>query len=95
MALFDSRQRYETAVDVSIVRDCLLIGIIVIPMFVLALRFWTAPVYLNYTIKLNAFVVPLALVVVFFAQHVDVILLGILVLIMNIYVFWYHVDPPQ
>ena len=62
-------------------------------MFILGLRFWTAPVYLKYNSKANATSAPLAIPVVFFGYHSDIKLMGALVFAMNFYVFWYHVDP--
>ena len=79
----------------QIMRDVAFIFLIIIPMFITGMRFMTAPVYLNYSCKLTAFVTPLAALPVFWAHHFDVMLLGILVFIMNFYAFWYHVDPPK
>jgi len=51
----------------------------VIPMFIIALRFQTAPVYINFTNKLNSFVAPFAFIIIFQAHHLDIKLLGVLV----------------
>jgi hypothetical protein len=67
----------------------------VIPMFVLGLKFWTAPIYSAYASKANATLAPLALIPIFFSYHMDVRVMGVVVLMMNAYVFWYHVDPPE
>jgi hypothetical protein len=64
-------------------------------MFIIGLRYWTSPVYLKYTLKLNSLIAPLALVVIFKSSHLDILCLGILVLLMNIYSFWCHIDPPR
>lgn len=80
---------YDTVYDV-----CYLIFIIC-PLFVLALRFWTAPVYLNYNLRINSFLVPTCFPVVFLATDWDIVFLALLVIFMNVYVFWYHVDPPR
>jgi hypothetical protein len=65
------------------------------PGFILGLRFWTAPAYLKYSLKTNALVAPAIVLSLFAAHHSDVILMGVLVSLMNFYVFWYHIDPPQ
>lgn len=62
-------------------------------MFIIGLRFWTAPVYLKYNSKINSLFTPLALPVIFYGKHSDIKMLGFLVMIMNFYVFWYHADP--
>ena len=67
---------------------------LLVPMFILGLKFWTAPIYSAYASKLNACVAPLAMGPIFFSHHIDITLMGIVVLLMNSYVFWYHVDPP-
>ena len=67
---------------------------IIFPMFIIGLRFWTAPTYLKYSLRINAFSAPIALIPSFFGHHCDIKALGIIVLFMNVYVFWYHADPP-
>jgi hypothetical protein len=73
----------------------MLILFMVIPLFVIGLRFWTAPVYMKYSRRINSCCTPLCFFIIFFSDHMDVLLLGVLVWLMNIYVFWYHIDPPQ
>ena len=63
-------------------------------MFTLALRFWTAPVYLNYRLKINSFIAPIGMVFGFLADDFDILCLLALVTWMNFYVFWYHMAPP-
>ena len=94
LALFETRLVHVYN-SYKVLKDCFIYFFVIIPMFLLGLRFWTAPVYLKYTVRLNSFVVPLALPIVFFSEHLDMMLLGGLCGLMNIYVFWYHVDPPQ
>ena len=93
LALFDSRPTPLT-IDMDIIKDTLMIIVIIVPLFIIGLRFWTAPAYLAYTLQINSYIAPLTLPVMFCCSHFDVLFLGLLVLIMNIYVFWYHVDPP-
>ena len=93
LALFDSRAPTQV-LDTQSLKDTALIIFGIVPLFIIGLRFWTAPAYLKYTRKMNGYLVPTTLPIIFLASHIDVILLGVLVLIMNIYVFWYHIDPP-
>ena len=93
LALFDSRPT-PIVVDFTIIKDTLMIFLIIIPLFVIGLRFWTAPAYLAYTLQINSFIAPITLPVMFYCSHFDVLFLGMLVTLMNVYVFWYHVDPP-
>ena len=93
LALFDSRK--TNLLEHNVLVDCGCFLLVIIPLYVIALRFWTAPSYLNYKNKLNSFVAPLAIPVIFLATHWDIIFLAIQVLWMNFYVFWYHIDPPQ
>ena len=79
----------------KVMSDCAIYFFAIVPMFLLGLRFWTAPVYLKYTLRVNSLVVPLAAPIVFFSEHLDMMLLGGLCFIMNIFVFWYHVDRPE
>jgi hypothetical protein len=78
-----------------VIIDCLFFVLIIVPLYIIALRFWTAPAYLNYKNKINAWVAPIAVPVIFLATHWDIIFLAILVIWMNFYVFWYHIDPPS
>uniref|UniRef100_A0A7S3FTX4 Uncharacterized protein n=1 Tax=Strombidium rassoulzadegani TaxID=1082188 RepID=A0A7S3FTX4_9SPIT len=94
LALFDQRLPASLMTTSSFV-DSFLLVLGVIPSFVVGLRFWTAPVYFKYTLKLNSFIVPLIAVLIFAASHIDIILLGCLSLLMNLYCFWYHIDPPR
>lgn len=64
-------------------------------MFILGLKFWTAPIYSAYASKMNTFSVPFAMIPMFFSNHIDLSLMSGIVMIMNAYVFWYHVDPPE
>lgn len=93
LALFDTRAP-TSVLDSEILKDTVLILLGIVPLFIIGLRFWTAPAYLKYTRKMNAYLAPATLPIIFGASHIDVVLLGILVLLMNLYVFWYHIDPP-
>jgi hypothetical protein len=94
MALFDSRL-HSSIYSETLIRDFSLLVIVVLPLFILGLKFWTAPIYSAYASKLNSVLSPLSLVAIFFGSHLDIKLMGIIVLMMNSYVFWYHVDPPE
>ena len=94
LAIFDQRPQKNLIYNFEILKDLFLLIFGIFPFFIIGLRFWTAPVYLNYNLKINSFIVPIILIVIFAASHIDIIFLGFLVLIMNFYVFWYHSDPP-
>lgn len=94
LALFDNRIQ-KGIYSSSMFRDLLLLTIIVIPLFVLGLKFWTAPIYSAYASKSNSIVAPLAMFPIFASKHIDLTMMGIIVLLMNAYVFWYHTDPPE
>lgn len=90
LVIFDSRS--SSSPDLNI--NCALISFVVVPLFIIGLRFWTAPVYTLYALKMNSVLAPLSMVAIFGATHIDVVLMGVLVFLMNAFVFWYHVDPP-
>lgn len=93
LALFESRPPiifdWEHAIDIF--------GLVFIitPLFITGLRYFTAPVYLNYRLKINAVVLPLAVPYLYLATHWDILLLTVLVSYMNFHPFWYHMDPPS
>jgi hypothetical protein len=92
LAIFETRQQ-EISTNMKI--DCLILFLVIFPCFIIALRFWTAPVYLNFRSKLNAYSVMVSFPLLFFAFHTDIILLLMLVTWMNVYALWYHCDPPS
>jgi len=94
LALFDGRPP-DVIHSKIILYDTALLVFMVIPMFIIALRFQTAPVYINFTNKLNSFVAPFAWVIIFTAHHLDIKLLGVLVGWINFQAFYYHTDMPQ
>lgn len=94
LALFDSRP-LKVLISTMVLKDCFYLTAVIIPLFIIGLRYWTSPVYLKYTLKLNSLVGPIALLPIFHASHMDILCLGVLVLFMNIYSFWCHVDPPR
>ena len=95
LAIFEERDGMSHHIPkICLWKDALMIFVIIIPLFIVGLRFWTSPSYLKYSLRINAMVAPLALLPTFFAYHGDVKTLGFLVLIMNVYVFWYHAEPP-
>lgn len=93
LALFDSRLVHVYN-SYKVLKDVLIWTFGILPLFIMGLRFWTAPVYLKYSVRMNSFALPLTMPIVFFCEHLDMMLLGGLCFFMNIYVFWYHVDPP-
>jgi len=93
LALFDDRVK-SYHLSRSLYLDTFLTLGIITPLFIVGLKFWTAPVYTPYASKINALVAPFGIIVAFISNHADVIMMGTLVALMNAYVFWYHVDPP-
>ena len=75
--------------------DILYLVFLIIPSFVVGLRFFTAPVYLKYGLRINALIAPIVLPAIFYSKNTDIILMGVLPLFMNLYAFWGHADPPQ
>ena len=67
--------------------------LIVLPMFIAGLKFWTAPVYLRYRSKINGTIVPLSVLPMFFSQDWDLMFMGMLVFFANFYSFWHHLVP--
>ena len=70
LALFDHRPK-DVLHDMSVWKDCFWLVVIIVPEFVIGMRFWTAPVYLNYQRRLNSFVAPLCLLPVFLGTHLQ------------------------
>lgn len=94
LALFDSRKA-STVLTHSVMVDLAVLVFAIVPAFILGLRFVTAPVYINYRLKINGTVVPLLVPLCYLVTHWDILFLLLLVIWMNFYVFWYHVDPPE
>jgi hypothetical protein len=88
--MFDTR----SSISPDLALNCSLIVFIVLPLFIIGLRFWTAPVYTLYALKMNAVLAPVSMVAIFGSTHLDVMMMGAIVFLMNAFVFWYHVDPP-
>lgn len=94
LAIFDHRpSHFEFDVNTSV--DLAFLLFIITPLFVIGMRYFTAPVYLDYTRRLNSMVAILAMPVILFGFHIDIKLLGVIVFIMNACPFYYHMDPPQ
>lgn len=94
LALFNNRL-VSHVLTTSVMVDLGVLILIIIPTFIIGMRFVTAPVYLNYRLKINSLVVAPMIPLIFFVSHWDLVFLLILVVWMNFYVFWYHIDPPE
>ena len=94
LAIFDHRPSHFKF-DINTTVDLAFLVLIVTPLFVIGMRFFTAPVYLDYTRRLNSIVAMFALPVILFGFHMDIKFLGVIVFIMNACAFYYHMDPPQ
>lgn len=79
--------RYEIVMDA-----CLLIFII-LPLFVIMLRYLTSPIDLIYTSRLNTLLLPLCIIPLFLFSHYDILFLDILALLCNLLVTWKLLDP--
>ena len=64
LTLFPER---PATIRLAEIEDVLLLFIVLTPLFVIGLRYMTAPVYLNYRWKLNSHLAPLAFIPLFFA----------------------------
>jgi hypothetical protein len=94
LALQDSRPT-KILLNHEVMLDCSYLVFLLIPSFIIALRFFTAPVYLKYGLRCNALFAPLALPAIFYSYHTDIMLMGIMCLFLNMYAFWGHADPPR
>ena len=65
---------------------------IILPLFYGAMHFYCAPFRRRYTGKSQVLVCPIALVPLFYWQNIDICFLAALVLLMNMYIAWYHID---
>jgi hypothetical protein len=61
-------------------------------MFIISLKYSTASATEPYTHRINALVAPVAAIPLFFFQNYDILMMGILVLITNLWVSWKQLD---
>lgn len=69
--------------------DLAMLALIILPMFLFAMHFYTAPFRKRYRNKRQILIVPLALVPPFFFTNIDILILSIIVLLQNGYIAWY------
>ena len=93
MAMYDSRPT-KTLLSQKVIMDSIYLILFITPAFIAGLRFFNAPVYLKYGLKINALIGPCVLPAIFYSGDSDIILMAILTLFMNLYAFWGHADPP-
>lgn len=72
--------------------DHIEIIIVVLPLFMLGLRFITSPMDYPYSSKLNSLLGPCGVVPLFIYSSIDVLCLSVLVMLMNLYVTSYLMD---
>ena len=72
--------------------DGLMFAFIILPLFYSAMHFYTAPFRRRYTGTIQVVICPAALIPLFFWQNIDICFLAALVLMMNLYIAWYHID---
>ena len=70
-----------------------MLAIIIIPMYVKAFDFLLSPINYFYDGRLNALCVPLSFLPIFWFQNYDLICMGVHVLLLNIYVAYFVLDP--
>lgn len=75
--------------------DAFLIITIVLPLFLAAMHFFTAPFKKLYDNKLQILIAPLAIIPFFCFTNIDVAILSALVLIQNGYIAWYVIDRAE
>lgn len=69
----------------------LLLGIIM-PLFLLAMNFYTAPFKKRYRSKVQILVTPFALIPIFCFTNWDIVIMSVIVLLQNGYIGWYIID---
>ena len=72
--------------------DLLLLAFIITPLFLISLHFLTAPIKKRYEHRFPALIAPIAIVTFFCFNEVSIAMLGVLVLLQNLYITWYLVD---
>jgi len=73
--------------------DHLFLGLIILPLFLLALRYLTAPGHVMYESNLNCLFTPAAVLTFFFFTNWDILYMGVLVGLLNLLVTWRMLDP--
>lgn len=87
LSLFSTRPH---AITIYEIEDILMLAFIITPLFILAMRYWTAPSYLNYRLRANALALPLAVLPMLWGHHRDINILALAVGFMNYSAFWGH-----
>jgi hypothetical protein len=79
--------------NLSLVLDLVFLLIIILPLFVMSMRYLTYPVYEGpYQSKWNALIAPLGVLPAFFFTDMDILYLSILVTAQNLWVAWKQLD---
>ena len=71
--VFFTNRKAETLFTKAVMVDLAIFVLAILPAFVIAMRFWTAPVYLNYRLRINAIIVPFLIPLLFVCQHWDLV----------------------
>ena len=72
--------------------DSFLIFVIILPLFLAAMHFYTASFKKRYFSKVQIMVVPLATIPFFFFTNIDIVIMSAIVLLQNGYIAWYTID---
>ena len=91
LSLFSTRPHH---ISIAEIEDVLMLVFIITPQFILGMRYWTAPSYLNYRLRINALTLPLGLLPLLWGSHTDIKILAIAVGAMNYPAFWGHAGNP-
>ena len=69
--------------------------LIVLPLFVLSVKYYTASAVKPYTSGANALLAPIAVITLFFFQNYDILWMAIMVLTTNLWVSWKQMDSDE
>ena len=75
--------------------DAFLLLTIILPLFIAAMHYYTAPYKYYYASRVQTLALPLAIVPFFFFQNWDVAILSGFVLILNGYITWQIIDREE
>ena len=67
----------------------------ILPLFILAMRYLTAPILPMYSSKLNPLLTPLAIIPFFFFNDYDILFMSIAVFLVNLVIVWRMLDRDE
>ena len=72
--------------------DAILLITIILPLFLAAMHFFTAPFRKRYTSRVQILICPAAVIPLFCFTNIDIAILSVLVLVQNGYISWWVID---